>query len=199
MPVGIAFLVLSFILIGLAGSAVGTGNGGGNSTPLKEVALGLILLCVAIVLLAPACLGLVGWLGQRAPISVRLALRDLSRYRSRSGPALAAIAVATLIAVIVCVEAAARLGDPLDYAGPNLSSSQLIVYTAGSYNGPGGGGGTGSVPPRRWLTRRRSQTASRPRSATPASLIWCRRTRAWFTQRAGGAGPARSTWLRLSC
>ena len=93
----------------------------------------------------PACLGLVGWLGQRAPISVRLALRDLSRYRSRSGPALAAIAVATLIAVIVCVEAAARLGDPLDYAGPNLSSSQLVVYTAGSYNGPAGGGGTGSV------------------------------------------------------
>ena len=147
VPVGIAFLVLSFILIGLAGSAVGTGDGGGNSTPLKEVALGLILLCVAIAALAPACLGLVGWLGQRAPISVRLALRDLSRYRSRSGPALAAIAVATLIAVIVCVEAAARLGDPLDYAGPNLSSSQLIVYTAGSYNGPGGGGETGSVPP----------------------------------------------------
>ena len=146
LPVGIAFLVLSFILIGLAGSAVGTGNGGGNSTPLKEIALGLILLCVAIVLLAPACLGLVGWLGQRAPISVRLALRDLSRYRSRSGPALAAIAVATLIAVIVCVEAAARLGDPLDYAGPNLSSSQLIVYTAGSYNGPGGGGGQAPGP-----------------------------------------------------
>lgn len=138
--------MLSFILIGLAGSAVGTADGGGNSTPLKEVALGLILLCVAIVLVAPACLGLVGWLGQRAPISVRLALRDLSRYRSRSGPALAAIAVATLIAVIVCVEAAARLGDPLDYAGPNLSSSQLIVYTAGSYNGPGGGGGPAPGP-----------------------------------------------------
>jgi len=143
LPVGIALLVASFILIGLAGSAAGTTNGN-NSSPLQEVALGLILLCVAIVLLAPACLGLVARLGRPAPISVRLALRDLSRYRSRSGPALAAIAVATLIAVIVCVEAAARLGDPLDYAGPNLTSSQLIVYTANGPNDQGGGGQSGS-------------------------------------------------------
>jgi putative ABC transport system permease protein len=139
LPAGIALLVISFILIGLAGAAAGTGSSGGSS-PLQELALGLILLCVAIVLLAPACLTLVAWLGRAAPIPVRLALRDLSRYRARSGPALAAIAVATLIAVIVCVEAAARLGDPLDYAGPNLTSSQLIVYTA---TGPDGGDGGG--------------------------------------------------------
>jgi len=143
---GIALLVISFVLIGLAGSAAGTASSGGSS-PLQEVALGLILLCVAIVLLAPACLGVVAWLGRPAPISVRLALRDLARYRTRSGPALAAIAVATLIAVIVCVEAAARLGDPLDYAGPNLTSSQLVVYTAGAYGHGGGGGGGQSGPP----------------------------------------------------
>jgi putative ABC transport system permease protein len=151
LPAGIVLLVVSFVLIGLAGSAAGTASSGGSS-PLQEVALGLILLCVAIVLLAPTCLGLVAWLGRPAPIAVRLALRDLSRYRSRSGPALAAIAVATLIAVIVCVEAAARLGDPLDYAGPNLTSSQLIVYTATGPDGAdgqegGGGGGGQSAPP----------------------------------------------------
>jgi putative ABC transport system permease protein len=94
------------------------------------LAVGLIVLCVAIVLLAPACLGLVAWLGRWSPISVRLALRDLSRYRSRSGPALAAIALATLIAVIVCVETAGRFANVLDYAGPNLTSSQLVVYSA---------------------------------------------------------------------
>jgi putative ABC transport system permease protein len=66
--------------------------------------------------------------GRRAPIAIRLALRDLVRYRARSGPALAAISLSTLIAVIICVVGAARFGDVLDYAGPNLTSSQLIVY-----------------------------------------------------------------------
>jgi putative ABC transport system permease protein len=81
---------------------------------------------------------------------VRLALRDLSRYRSRSGPAVAAIALATLIAVIVCVESAGRYSDPLAYAGPNLTSTQLIIYAAaappsGSVNITPSGGGYGPV------------------------------------------------------
>ena len=48
-----------------------------------------------------------------------------------------------LIAVIICVASAARFGNVLDYAGPNLTSNQLIVYTAGpatSTDGTGGGG-----------------------------------------------------------
>jgi hypothetical protein len=51
-----------------------------------------------------------------------------ARYRARSGPALAALSLSTLIAVIICVASAARFGNVLDYAGPNLTSSQLIVY-----------------------------------------------------------------------
>jgi putative ABC transport system permease protein len=72
--------------------------------------------------------------GKRAPLAVRLALRDLARYRARSGPALAAISLSTLIAVIICVASAARFGNVLDYAGPNLSSHQLIVYAPGTGN-----------------------------------------------------------------
>ena len=64
---------------------------------------------------------------------MRLALRDLARYRARSGSALAAISLGVLIAVLVCVLSAARYGNVLDYAGPNLASNQLIVYTP---NGP---------------------------------------------------------------
>jgi putative ABC transport system permease protein len=145
VPVGIGFLVVSFLLLGLAGAASGSG-GGGN--PLAEVGLGLILLTVGLIMLAPTTLGAVAWLGQRAPISVRLALRDLSRYRNRSGPALAAIALSTLIAVIVCVESAGRFANNLDYAGPNLTSSQLVIYTAaGPYGGQGGSlGGQSSAP-----------------------------------------------------
>jgi len=74
---------------------------------------------------------------------VRLALRDLSRYRARSGSALAAISIGILIAVIISVASAARYADVLDYAGPNLASNQLIVYTP---NGQGGGPGPGAQP-----------------------------------------------------
>jgi putative ABC transport system permease protein len=128
--VGIAFLVGAFLLLGAAGAVVpatGVGSGSQNS-PLLEVVLGFLALGVAIVLLAPACLAVLAAAGRRSPISVRLALRDLARYRARSGPALAAISLSTLIAVIICVAGAARFGNVLDDVGPNLTSSQLIVY-----------------------------------------------------------------------
>ena len=96
---------------------------------------------MAVILLAPLCLTVLARLGRRAPIAVRLALRDLARYRARSGSALAAISLGVLIAVLVCVLSAQRFGNVLDYAGPNLASNQVIVYTP---NGPGGGGGPGA-------------------------------------------------------
>jgi putative ABC transport system permease protein len=185
LPAGIVLLVISFILIGLAGAAAGTASSGGSS-PLQELALGLILLCVAIVLLAPACLRLVAWLGRPAPISVRLALRDLARYRARSGPALAAIAVATLIAVIVCVEAAARLGDPLDYAGPNLTSSQLIVYTATGPDGGGGGQSAQQVGPAPSLADQTKVADGIAKSLGNASIITLYSTNASLVHAANG-------------
>jgi putative ABC transport system permease protein len=81
-----------------------------------------------VVLVAPTCLALLAGAARRAPIVVRLAVRDLARYRARSGAALAAISLSVLIAVIICVTAAARFGNPVDYVGPNLTSDQLIVY-----------------------------------------------------------------------
>jgi putative ABC transport system permease protein len=77
-------------------------------------------------------------LGRWTPVMVRLALRDLARYRGRSGPALAAISLSVLIASIVGIVSAARFGGPVDYVGPNLTSSQLVVYPPGhdDPNGP---------------------------------------------------------------
>jgi len=141
IPVGLCFLVGAFLLLGAAGAS-GSGNGGNQA--MLELAVGFVALAVAIVLLAPACLSVVAAAGKRSPIAVRLALRDLARYRARSGPALAAISLSTLIAVIICVASAARFGNVLDYAGPNLTSSQLIVYAPcpGDCSGP-----NGPVPP----------------------------------------------------
>jgi putative ABC transport system permease protein len=122
IPVGLCFLVGAFLLLGMAGASGGNGNG------MLEVVVGFVALAVAIVLLAPSLLEVVAAAGKHAPIAVRLALRDLARYRARSGPALAAICLSTLIAVLICVASAARFGNVLDYAGPNLTSSQLVVY-----------------------------------------------------------------------
>jgi putative ABC transport system permease protein len=130
---GFVFLVIAFVLLGYSGSTSGgTGNGG---TP--ELVLGLVALIPGVMMLAPLCLSQPARLGRRTPIAVRLALRDLARYRTRSGSTLAAISIGVLIAVVIVTVAAARYSDVLDYAGPNLASNQLIVYPPGS--GPSGG------------------------------------------------------------
>jgi putative ABC transport system permease protein len=131
---GVVLLVVSACLLWYSGKS--NGNGGGA----LELVVGLVALIVAVILLSPFCLAIVARSGRRAPIAVRLALRDLSRYRARSGSALAAISLGVLIAVLVCVLSAGRLGNALDYAGPNLASDQLIVYTPNGQGGPGNGG-----------------------------------------------------------
>ena len=128
---GLGCLAAAFLLLGYGASQTTWGHNGGQ----LEVILGLALLVPAVVLLAPFCLSLLGRAGGVTPVTVRLAWRDLARYRARSGSALAAISLAVLIAVIICVVAAARYANPLDYTGPNVAGNQLMVYTPGSLGG----------------------------------------------------------------
>jgi putative ABC transport system permease protein len=145
---GVALFVIAAALLSYSGSS--NGNGGGA----LELILGIVLLIVAIILLAPFCLVVLARLGRRAPIAIRLALRDLARYRARSGSALSAISLGVFIAALVCVLTAQRYGNVLDYAGPNVASNQVIVYTPDHGGGPGNGPG-GSTP---------SGTASTPQA-----------------------------------
>jgi len=109
-------------------------NGGGAPVLI----LAFVALIAAVILFCPVCLALAGRAGRRAPISVRLALRDLARYRARSGSALAAISIGVLAAMMVCILSAQRYGNVLDYAGPNLAPNQVIVYASGpQQGGPG--------------------------------------------------------------
>jgi putative ABC transport system permease protein len=138
-PTGAGLLVLAFFLIGLASeqttsTAAETGN---KSTLFLALTAGLIVLCVGVVLVAPTCLALLARAARRAPIVVRLAVRDLARYRARSGAALGAISLSVLIAIIICVIAAARFGSAVDYVGPNLASNQLVVYPQAAATTPG--------------------------------------------------------------
>jgi putative ABC transport system permease protein len=141
---GVALFVIAAALLSYSGKS--NGNGGGA----LELVLGIVLLIVAIILLAPFCLVILASFGRRAPIAIRLALRDLARYRARSGSALSAISLGVFIAALVCVLTAQRYGNVLDYAGPNMASNQIIVYTpnGGPGNGPGGSSpsGTASTP-----------------------------------------------------
>jgi putative ABC transport system permease protein len=139
---GVVLFVIAAALLSYSGKS--NGNGGGGAL---ELILGIVLLIVAIILLAPFCLVILARAGRRAPIAIRLALRDLARFRARSGSALSAISLGVFIAALVCVLTAQRYGNVLDYAGPNLASNQIIVYTPDG--GPGGGGpgnGPGNGP-----------------------------------------------------
>ena len=122
---GIVFLVAAFLLLGYSG---GTGGGNGNGGA-PELLLGLVLLMPGLILLAPFFLSLTERVSRRAPIASRLALRDLARYRARSGSALSAISIGVLISVIVVLAAASRFSNVLDYAGPNLASDQIALHT----------------------------------------------------------------------
>lgn len=128
---GIVFLVAAFLLLGYSGAqgsaAAGTRQGNG-SVGAPELVLGIVLLIPGLLLLAPFFLSLTAHFGRRAPIAIRLALRDLARYRARSGSALAAISIGVLVAVIIMLAAAARYGNVLDYAGPNLSANELALH-----------------------------------------------------------------------
>ncbi len=134
---GLILLGVAVVLFAYSGTTNGNGHGAFG------LVLGFVALIAAVILLAPACLTLLARLGRRAPIAARLALRDLDRYRARSGSALAAITLGVLIAVLISVLAAQRFGNVLDYTGPNLASDQIIVYTPSGQ----GGAGLGNGPP----------------------------------------------------
>jgi putative ABC transport system permease protein len=119
---GVVALVLGFVFFSISGAS---GNKGGVIWLIP----GLIALVVGIILVSPFFLALLARVGGRAPIAVRLPLRDMSRYRARSGSALSAIALGIMIAVIVCVVATARYSNVFDYVGPNMASNAMNVYT----------------------------------------------------------------------
>ena len=105
-----------------------TGAGGGRDALLLLV--GLVAVIVGILLLAPLFVSvLAAGASPRLPVAIRIALRDLVRYRARSGAALAATTFAVFLATAICLVASIQFANPLNWFGSNLSSSQLIVYT----------------------------------------------------------------------
>jgi putative ABC transport system permease protein len=86
---------------------------------------GVIATTIGLVLVAPPAVRLMSLIGRRAPLATRIALRDLGRFQSRSGAALAAASLALAIAVSVIVVAAANQDAA---AEGNLSDRQVLVH-----------------------------------------------------------------------
>ena len=106
-------------------AAVGPGNG----SHALLLLVGLVAVIVGILMLAPLSVSvLAAGAGRRLPVAIRIALRDLVRYRARSGAALAATTFAVFLAMTICLVASIQFGNPLNWFGSNLSSSQLIFY-----------------------------------------------------------------------
>jgi putative ABC transport system permease protein len=112
------------VLLVFAGGAAAHGGGSG---PLVVIA-GIVATCIGLFLIAQWVIGQIGLVAGRLPLAPRIALRDLARYRSRSGAALGAICLALLITGVVVVAATARYSDPFDWVGPNLASNVVVVY-----------------------------------------------------------------------
>jgi putative ABC transport system permease protein len=128
--VGVACLAFTGGLAGVAGQ--------GHAGQLHALLLlaGLVAVIAGIVLLAPLAISVVAaGAGPRLPVAIRIALRDLARYRARSGAALAAVTFAVFLAMGICLAASIKFGNPLAWTGPNLSSSQLIINTQQSLGG----------------------------------------------------------------
>jgi putative ABC transport system permease protein len=121
----------ALLAIGLAAIAA---SREGKTPPL--ITGGLVVMAVGVLLLGPIAIGALAVIGRPAPVAIRLALRDLARYRARSGAALAAITLVTGIVAAIAISAAAAAqneGLAGEAGWANLPANQLMVYLS-----PGG-------------------------------------------------------------
>ena len=150
---GAVVLTVATLMLAFSG---GWGGNSGKDTGFQL--LGLIATAVGLLLLAPLAISLLGVGVGRAPVAIRIALRDLAHYRSRSGAALAATSFAILIAMLITLITTGRYADPVDYFGPNLPANQVLVAAAG--NDTAGPKGNPGQSPTQTPAEQQTQTAA---------------------------------------
>jgi putative ABC transport system permease protein len=134
---GVIVFAAGLACLASAGGLNGVAGGNGGQRHALFLLGGLVITIIGVCLLAPLAISvLAAGAGPRLPVAIRIALRDLVRYRARSGAALAATTFAVFLAMGICVVASIKFDNPLNWIGPNLSSSQVTVGAAQS-PGPG--------------------------------------------------------------
>jgi putative ABC transport system permease protein len=99
------------------------------------IVIGIVATTIGILLLAPLSIRALAPVAGRAPVGVRLALRDLARYQGRSGAALGAVTLAIGIAATIAINAATLAAATSATTGGNLPDNQLVVYLSNGGNG----------------------------------------------------------------
>lgn len=113
--------IVAMLLIVLAIASLALANQ--TSGPL--IIFGALAMALGISFISPLSIRVLTAAGRRAPVAMRLALRDLARYQARSGAALAAISLALGIAVAIMISMAAAM-DAAN-AG-NLPADQMRIW-----------------------------------------------------------------------
>ena len=112
--VGVLLVMLSLACLALA-----------NQTSGPLIILGALAMALGVSFISPLSIRILTSAGRRAPVAVRLALRDLARYQARSAAALAAISLALGIAVAIMISLAAATNAA--NAG-NLPDNQMEIW-----------------------------------------------------------------------
>jgi putative ABC transport system permease protein len=109
------------------------------------IVAGMVATTFGMLFVGPLFIRGLAAVGRRAPIALRLALRDLARYQARSAAALGAISLALAIAATVTISAAAAAVPP---AEANLANNQAIIYLGSGGGGSAPGDGSAAIPER---------------------------------------------------
>jgi putative ABC transport system permease protein len=86
---------------------------------------GALAMALGILFISPLAIQALGAAARRAPVAVRLALRDLARHQARSAAALAAISLALGITAAIVISSAA---DKAAANAGNLPDTQIAVW-----------------------------------------------------------------------
>jgi len=125
---GVIVFAAGLACLASAGGLNGVAGGRGGQGHALFLLAGLVITIAGVCLLAPLAISvLAAGAGPRLPVATRIALRDLVRYRARSGAALAATTFAVFLAMGICIAASIRFDNPLNWIGPDLSSNQVTV------------------------------------------------------------------------
>jgi putative ABC transport system permease protein len=88
---------------------------------------GAVAMTLGILLISPLAIRALATPGRRAPVAVRLALRDLARHQARSGAALAAISLALGITAAIIISSAVDKTAAVHQMAGSLPHSEVTA------------------------------------------------------------------------